>query len=49
MSAWAGQPLTHELAEDLFIGWLEGDATSSLGGLRQQGGTGLFSWRVFAG
>lgn len=24
MTSWAGQPLTHELAEDIFIGWLVG-------------------------
>ncbi|KAL4427643.1 hypothetical protein ABPG75_001732 [Micractinium tetrahymenae] len=47
LAAWRGQPMTHELAEDLFIGWLQDPST----GLQQlRGGKqDLFSWRVFAG
>lgn len=39
--------MTHELAEDLFIGWLQDPST----GLQQlRGGEEkLFSWKVFAG
>lgn len=47
LATWRGQPMTHELAEDLFIGWLQDPST----GLQQlRGGEEkLFSWKVFAG
>ncbi|PSC68636.1 violaxanthin de-epoxidase-related [Micractinium conductrix] len=48
LTTWRGEPLTHELAEDLFIGWLKEDPSSSLH--EEISGAGeLFSWRVFAG
>ena len=31
MTHWRGQPLTHELAEDLFIGWLPGGPGEAAG------------------
>ena len=43
LPSFRGQPLTHELAEDLFIGWLR-DPSSQLAPGRE-----LFSWRVFGG
>lgn len=46
LATWRGQPMTHELAEDLFIGWLQDPST----GLQQlRGEEKLFSWQVFAG
>ncbi|KAL4444678.1 hypothetical protein ABPG77_002495 [Micractinium sp. CCAP 211/92] len=47
LATWRGQPMTHELAEDLFIGWLQ-DPSSGLQQLRG-GEERLFSWKVFAG
>ena len=45
LATWRGAPLTHEAAEDLFIGWLREDATSALLPtlLREAGGDGASS------
>lgn len=46
MASFRGQPLTPQLAEDIFIGWLD-DPSSALGvppGQHQP-----WSWRVFSG
>jgi hypothetical protein len=46
MTQWRGTPLSHEAAEDLFIGWL------SAGPQIPAGGEGLmqpYSWLVAAG
>lgn len=48
--AHGGRPMTHELAEDLFVGWLEGAAAASQAlSPDAQARTGPFSWRVFGG
>ncbi|KAI7835779.1 hypothetical protein COHA_010322 [Chlorella ohadii] len=47
MTSFKGQPMTHELAEDLFIGWLQ-DPSTALAPLRS-GEELPYSWRVFAG
>ncbi|KAL4855815.1 hypothetical protein ACK3TF_003588 [Chlorella vulgaris] len=46
LASFGGQPMTHELAEDLFIGWLDADSTTSLD---RPSALQPFSWRVFAG
>jgi hypothetical protein len=47
LASFRGQPMSHQLAEDLFIGWLD-DPSTALQPLR--GGEAKdFSWRVFAG
>lgn len=47
LKEFRGQPLTHEIAEDMFIGWLSGTGDRSL--LRKPSKAEPFSWRVFAG
>lgn len=47
MTSFRGMPMTHDLAEDLFVGWL--DPTTSLGDGEAQGDKRPFSWRVAAG
>lgn len=46
MHAFQGRKMTHELAEDIFVGWLKGTTTALVpeGAVREP-----FSWRVFAG
>lgn len=44
MAEFQGQKMTHALAQDLFVGWLD-DARSSLDLSERE----VFSWRVFAG
>jgi VDE lipocalin domain len=59
MTSFQGEALTHELAEGLFVGWLDGAKTAisreNLGGVSSSGNSDKtphldpFSWRVFAG
>lgn len=46
MTTFRGDSLTHEVAEDLFIGWLRGTDTSIT---RDASNLAPFSWRVFGG
>ena len=44
MKSFRGKPMTHDIAEQLFTGWMD-DAKSSI----DLPGRELYSWRVFAG
>ncbi len=53
MKTFRGAPMTHDLAEQLFLGWLDpsfnGNHRGSLGNLVRKEDMQNFSWRVFAG
>lgn len=49
MTAWRGAPLTQQIAESLFVGWLDGPSAAPAAPPGLPGPLDPFSWRVFAG